>query len=80
VSLCIRFEVSTAVTMKNAVFWDVAPCRYCVKHLLTLPPRSRIFYTLKMEATLPSEMSVRTRSTRHHIPEDDMFHCHYVVC
>jgi hypothetical protein len=23
------FEVSTAVTMKNAVFWDVAPCRSC---------------------------------------------------
>jgi hypothetical protein len=26
----IRFEVFTAVTMKNAVFWDVAPCRYFV--------------------------------------------------
>jgi hypothetical protein len=23
----IRFEVFTAVTMKKAVFWDVAPCR-----------------------------------------------------
>jgi hypothetical protein len=23
-------EVFTAVTMKNAVFWDVAPCRSCV--------------------------------------------------
>jgi hypothetical protein len=22
----IRFEVFTAVTMKNVVFWDVAPC------------------------------------------------------
>jgi hypothetical protein len=22
----VRFEVSTAVTMKNAVFWDVTPC------------------------------------------------------
>jgi hypothetical protein len=22
----VRFEVSTAVTMKNAVFWDVMPC------------------------------------------------------
>jgi hypothetical protein len=27
---CVRFEVFTAVTMKNAVFWDVAPCRSCV--------------------------------------------------
>jgi hypothetical protein len=26
----IRFEVFMAVTMKNAVFWDVAPCRSCV--------------------------------------------------
>jgi hypothetical protein len=26
----VRFEVFTAVTMKNAVFWDVAPCRFCV--------------------------------------------------
>jgi hypothetical protein len=26
----VIFEVFTAVTMNNAVFWDVAPCRYCV--------------------------------------------------
>jgi hypothetical protein len=26
----VRFEVFTAVTMKNAVFWDVAPCTSCV--------------------------------------------------
>jgi hypothetical protein len=26
---CVRFEVSTAVTMKNAVFWDVTPCGSC---------------------------------------------------
>jgi hypothetical protein len=26
----IRFEVFTALTMKNAVFWDLAPCRSCV--------------------------------------------------
>jgi hypothetical protein len=25
----IGFEVFTAVSMKNAVFWDVAPCRSC---------------------------------------------------
>jgi hypothetical protein len=30
-SRCIvRFEVFTSVTMKNAVFWDVAPCIFCV--------------------------------------------------
>jgi hypothetical protein len=26
----IGFEVFTAVTMKNAVIWDVAPCRSCL--------------------------------------------------
>jgi hypothetical protein len=26
----VRFEVFTAVIMKNAVLWDVAPCRSCV--------------------------------------------------
>jgi hypothetical protein len=26
----VRFEVFTAMTMKNAVFWDVALCRYFV--------------------------------------------------
>jgi hypothetical protein len=25
----IRFEVFTAVTMKNDVFWDVKPCGSC---------------------------------------------------
>jgi hypothetical protein len=28
--LHVRFEVFTAVTMKKAIFWDVAPCRYCI--------------------------------------------------
>jgi hypothetical protein len=26
----VRFEVFRVVTMKDAVFWDVAPCRSCV--------------------------------------------------
>jgi hypothetical protein len=34
------------------------------------------FYTLKMEAILPSEKSVHTRSTWRHIPEDDILHSH----
>jgi hypothetical protein len=29
----ISFEVFTMVTMKNAIFWDVAPCRSCVNRL-----------------------------------------------
>jgi hypothetical protein len=26
VNVFVRFEVSTAVTMKNDIFWDVTPC------------------------------------------------------
>jgi hypothetical protein len=26
---CVRFQVFTAVTMKNGVFWDVTPCGSC---------------------------------------------------
>jgi hypothetical protein len=26
----VRFEVFKAATTKNAVFWDVAPCKSCV--------------------------------------------------
>jgi hypothetical protein len=29
-----EFEISTAATMKNAVFWDVAPSRSCVNRRL----------------------------------------------
>jgi hypothetical protein len=29
VNHCVRFEVFTAVTMKNGVFWDVTPCGSC---------------------------------------------------
>jgi hypothetical protein len=27
--ICVRSEVFTAVTVKNAVFWDIAPCGSC---------------------------------------------------
>jgi hypothetical protein len=26
--MCVGFEVFTAVTMKNSVFWDVVPCEF----------------------------------------------------
>jgi hypothetical protein len=61
--------------MKNAVFWDVAPC--------SLQPPAQAdfsladFSTLKMEAMRFSETSVHTRSTRRHIPDDGIL---YIVC
>jgi hypothetical protein len=27
--ISVRFEVFTAVTMKNGVFWDITPCGSC---------------------------------------------------
>jgi hypothetical protein len=62
--------------MKNAVFWDVAPCRSSVTrrfgrtYRLHLQPPAHAgssladFSTLKMEAIRSSETSVHTRSTR----------------
>jgi cytidine deaminase len=32
----VRFEVFTAVTMKNGVFWDVTPCGSCKNRLTEL--------------------------------------------
>jgi hypothetical protein len=43
-------------------------------HLLTLVPRSRIFFTLKLEAIRFSKMSVKAGTTQRHIPEDDILH------
>jgi hypothetical protein len=64
----VRIDVFTAVTMKNAVFWDMPPAQADC----TLADLS----TLKMEAISSSETSVHTRSTRRHIPEDGNLHNH----
>jgi hypothetical protein len=71
----VGFEVLTAVTMKNAAFWDVAPCRSCEMLLPAHAGCSSLadFSTLKMEALHSSETSVHfTEFTRHHIPEYDI--------
>jgi hypothetical protein len=73
---------------KNAVFWDVALCRYCVNgrfggtyrlHLQGRKIRDRrisVSRWLQTAATCSSETSVHTRSTQSHIPEDGILHSH----
>jgi hypothetical protein len=73
ISTLVRFEVFTAVSMKNAVFWDV--------HLVwTDVSEERIASIFRVEKTSmnrwlqtaihSSETLVHTRCTRHPIPED----------
>jgi hypothetical protein len=80
----VRFEVFTAVTMKNAVFWDVAPCISCVNRRFGGTYRFRLqvrkirergtnvsrWLQMMMEAICSSETAVHTTSTRRNIPED----------
>jgi hypothetical protein len=58
----VRFEVLTTATMKNAVFWDVAPCRSCVNRRFggTYGLHLQDFYTLKMVAIRSCGTSVHT--------------------
>jgi hypothetical protein len=76
----VRFEVFTAVTMKNGIFWVVMPCGYCknrrsMRRLLvtaSFVPSSPILVTLMSS----SETSVLIRATRRNIPEDTILYSH----
>jgi hypothetical protein len=83
-SRLMRFEVSKAVSMNNAIFCDVTPCGSCknVFQRNVLPPSSwweliflpcLIFHQM-MEAIYSSETSVLTRPTLRYIPEDGIDH------
>jgi hypothetical protein len=71
---CVRFEVLTAVTMTNAVFWDVAPCRYFVNWRFGGLYRLHLRGIKNSRAIRSSETSVNKLSTQPHIPEDGILH------
>jgi hypothetical protein len=63
----MRFEVSAALPMRNAIFWDVTPCGSCKNRhfggtcqlLFTANVvGSLIIFTVMMEAMFSSKMSV----------------------
>jgi hypothetical protein len=63
--------------MKNAVFWNVTPCSFCVNRRLGGSYRLHLqgrriceLGTSVTEAIRYSETSDYTKSTRRHIPED----------
>jgi hypothetical protein len=76
----VRFEVFTAVTMKKAVFWDLAPYRYCVNRRfggIVSCTCSRwfalgflLFFYPEVGCDTFLRNVINTISTRRHNPED----------
>jgi hypothetical protein len=78
VQCCI--DTNQNQTKKSIIFWDMTPCSpssfKLATHVLAFFAEL-ISSTLKMEAIFSSETSVETRRTsRRHIPENDILHNH----
>jgi hypothetical protein len=73
--------------LENAVFWDVAPCRSCVNRRFGGTYRLHLQGRKNRERGTSASKWLQTRSTRRHIPEDDILHSHrrenlksYTIC
>jgi RNA recognition motif-containing protein len=64
----VRFEVFTAVTMKNGVFWDVTPC-YSSNNR-HFGATWRLLHQGDKNLWISNNTSLLTRATRRNIPED----------
>lgn len=71
----MRFDITTAINVRNAMFLDVKPCFLADRRQISEENTSCIFtieaWALKMEAERSSEMWVSIfQTTRWYIPED----------
>jgi hypothetical protein len=66
----VRFEVFTAVTKKNAVFWDYTPCGFCKKREVSKERSASIIRLIRIgelgttSAVTSNRRKVRSNSQR----------------
>jgi hypothetical protein len=63
--------IACVVIMKNAVFWDVGPCKSCVSRRF-----GGTYHPIWKWRRYGSPKRRLTRFTRRHVPEDGILHSH----